>query len=465
MEQGETRIETDTMGAIEVPRDAYFGAQTMRALKNFPVGNHVMPPAFIHALGILKSAAAAANLALGTLDPQRAEAIVQAGDEVAHGLYDDQFPVSVYQTGSGTSSNMNANEVIANRASEILAGERGGRGRVHPNDHVNMGQSSNDLIPTAIHLSAMLQIQGDLIPALSELETALRKKACEFWPIIKTGRTHLQDATPIRLGQEFLGYADQVKLCLDRCRREVDALGAVALGGTAVGTGINCDPNFARITLKRVADATGLPIRETEHHFQAQSSIDGLVAVSGTLRVAAVGLTKIANDIRWMASGPMAGLGEIELPELQPGSSIMPGKVNPVIAESLIMVAAQVIGYDATITVAGQAGNFELNVMLPVVAYDLLDGIDILAAASRNFSRNALAGLKATERGPEMVEKGLMLVTALAPAVGYDTAATIAKEAYKTGRTVRELALERTDLSKADLDRLLDPTSMVEPPG
>src|SRR5579872_1370463 len=366
------------MGEVEVPAAAYYGAQTARAVRNFPIGSVTMPPAFIHALGLLKEAAARANLELGTLDQRRAEAITQAASEIASGGFDDQFPISVYQTGSGTSSNMNANEVIAARANEILGGSRSTHGEVHPNDHVNKGQSSNDIIPTAIHLAAMLELKNDLIPALQELETALRAKACEFWPVIKTGRTHLQDATPIRLGQEFLGFADAVKLNAERCRGQIDELGAVALGGTAVGTGINCDPRFPALVLNRIASETGLPIRETEHHFVAQSTIDGMVAASGTLRALAVALTKIANDVRWMSSGPRAGLGEIELPELQPGSSIMPGKVNPVAAEALVMVAAQVMGFDVTVGLAGQAGNFELNVMLPVVANDLLQGIDLL---------------------------------------------------------------------------------------
>lgn len=459
----EIRVERDTMGEVEVPAGAYYGAQTRRAADNFPIGAITMPPAFIHALGMLKQAAAKVNIDLGRLDRRRGEAIVRAAAEVASGKLDDQFPLSVFQTGSGTSSNMNANEVIAARANEILGGERRTKGEVHPNDDVNQGQSSNDIIPTAIHLAAMLAIRDDLIPALEELERALRKKACQFWPVIKTGRTHLQDATPIRLGQEFLGYADSVKQSIVRFKRDIDSLGEVALGGTAVGTGINTHPEFAAAVLERIAASTGLPIRETPFHFMAQSTLDTVVASSGTLRTAAVGLIKVANDVRWMSSGPRAGLGELEMPEVQPGSSIMPGKVNPVIAESLIMVCAQVAGYDTTIALAGQSGNFELNVMLPVVTYDFLDGISILSAAVRNFSRRAIEGLKATNRGPEMVESGLMLVTALAPAIGYDSAAAIAKEAHRSGRTVRELALEETSLSIEELARLLDAAVMVEP--
>ena len=455
------RIERDTMGEVEVPADAYFGAQTMRAVENFPIGDVIMPKAFVRSLALLKKAAAEVNVELGGLDRRRGDAIVQAAQEVADGVHGDQFPISVFQTGSGTSSNMNANEVIASRANELLCGSRGSKGEVHPNDHVNKGQSSNDMIPTAIHLAAMLEMQNDLVPGLQELETALRKKACEFWPVIKTGRTHLQDATPIRLGQEFLGYADQMKLVIDRCQNEIKALGMAALGGTAVGTGINSAPEFAGKVLAKVARETGVPIVETPYHFVAQSTIDGLVAASGTLRLVAVALTKIANDIRWMSSGPRAGIGELALPELQPGSSIMPGKINPVIAESLIMIAAQVIGYDATVTIAGQAGNFELNVMLPVVTYDLLNGIELLSAGSRNFARKAVVGVTATEHGPEMVERGLMLVTALAPAVGYDAAAAIAKEAVATGGTIREVARRKTELSDDELNKLLDPASMV----
>jgi fumarate hydratase, class II len=457
------RIERDTMGTVEVPAEAYFGAQTMRAVQNFPIGDLRMPAGFVHALGQLKRAAAEVNQELDALDPRLARPIVQAAQEVAEGKLDGEFPISVFQTGSGTSTNMNANEVISSRANEILGGARGSKGEIHPNDHVNKGQSSNDMIPTAMHLSVMLAIRDSLIPALRELESQLRKKACEFWPVIKTGRTHLQDATPIRLGQEFLGYADQISVGIRRCEHELDFLGAVALGGTAVGTGMNAHPEFADRVISRIAGQTGLPIRETPHHFAAQSAIDPAVSAAGTLKTVAVSLIKIANDIRWMSSGPRAGFGELELPEVQPGSSIMPGKVNPVIAESLVMVCAQVIGYDTTITIAGQSGNFELNVMLPLVAFDLLDGIAILAAATENFSRRAVEGLRATDRGPDMVEKGLMLVTALAPAIGYESAAELAKDAHKSGKTIRELARERTDLSDEDLDRILDAEAMVGP--
>ena len=454
-------MERDTMGPVQVPANAYFGAQTMRAVQNFPIGDFADPVRFVRALGMLKRAAAEVNEQLGVLDERRSQVIAQASQEVAEGKLDTEFPISVFQTGSGTSTNMNANEVIASRANELLGGSRGSSGEVHPNDHVNKGQSSNDMIPTAMHVSVMLAITRDLIPALEELEGQLRQKAKEFWPVIKTGRTHLQDATPIRLGQEFLGYADQVAIDIQRCKHEVHSLGAVALGGTAVGTGINAHPEFASRVIAHIAERTGLPVRETPHHFAAQSSIDPAVAAGGTLKTVAVSLIKIANDVRWMSSGPRAGFGELELPEVQPGSSIMPGKVNPVIAESLVMVCAQVIGYDATITLAGQSGNFELNVMLPLVAFDLLDGVAILAAAARNFAARAVEGLKATDRGPDMVERGLMLVTALTPAIGYESAAALAKEAHKSGRTIRDLASERTDLSEEELTRILDAEAMV----
>jgi fumarate hydratase class II len=459
------REEHDTMGTVAVPATAYYGAQTARAMANFPIGFATMSPAFIHALCLLKQAAAEANLELGKLSADTAKAIIQAAAEAAKGKFDTDFPISVYQTGSGTSSNMNANEVIACRANEILTGTRAVHGEIHPNDDVNKGQSSNDIIPTAIHLAVMLELKNQLLPSLGHLEASLRRKSEELWPVIKTGRTHLQDATPIRLGQEFLGFADQLQLASDRLRASLTALGAVALGGTAVGTGINSHPRFAGLVLSRIAELTELPIHETPHHFVAQSSIDELVATSGALRTLAVALIKICNDIRWMSSGPRAGLGEITLPELQPGSSIMPGKVNPVIAESAIMAAAQVIGYDATISLCGQAGNFELNVTLPVVAHDLLDGIAILAASTRNLAERMVEAIDATDRGPDMVEAGLMLTTALAPEIGYDAAAAIAKEAYQSGETVREVARRLGALPDERLEDLLNPERMLEPSG
>jgi fumarate hydratase class II len=450
------------MGPLEVPEGAYYGASTQRAVLNFPISGERFTRGFIRALGTIKQAAALTNADLGLLDRAKADAIAQAAREVVDGAFDDDFVLDVFQTGSGTSTNMNANEVIGNRASELLGGAFGSK-LVHPNDDVNQNQSSNDVIPTAIHVAVLAGLNDELLPALAQLQRSLEAKAEEFWPVIKTGRTHLQDATPIRLGQEFHGYAGQVERARQRLTWAQRDLEEVALGGTAVGTGINAHPEFARRTLERVAQATGLSLRETTNHFQAQSTIDGLVFASGAVRTVAVSLLKISNDIRWMGSGPRAGLGEIDLPEVQPGSSIMPGKVNPVIAEALTQVCALVIGNDVTVTVAGQSGNFELNVMLPIAARDLLQSVEYLAAAVSNFAEQLVDGLQATPRGPAQVEQGLMLVTALAPVIGYDAAAALAKEAHKSGRTVRELARERTQLSEAELDHILDPSTMVEP--
>jgi len=450
------------MGPVQVPEEAYYGASTMRAVLNFPISGLRFPRRFIRALGLIKRSAAEVNAELGLLEPRLAEAIVRAAEEVAEGRLDDQFVVDIFQTGSGTSTNMNANEVIANRAAELLGGQRGSK-LVHPNDHVNLGQSSNDVIPTAIHLSALLAIREELVPALSALQASLAAKAQEFWPVVKTGRTHLQDATPIRLGQEFLGYAGQVERALRRLERAATELEEVALGGTAVGTGLNTHPLFAARVCERLSAVTGLTIHETDNHFQAQSNLDAVVGCSGALRAAAIALLKIANDICWLASGPRAGLGELSLPEVQPGSSIMPGKVNPVIPEALIQVCAQVIGSDTTVALAGQRSFFELNTMMPVAAYNLLQAIELLAAGARNFGERCVDGLQATERGPELVEKGLAIATGLAPIIGYDAAAEIAKEAAASGRTIREVAQERTGLSGEDLQRALDPASMTEP--
>ncbi|GAC1331728.1 MAG: class II fumarate hydratase [Chloroflexota bacterium] len=458
-----TRVERDTMGAMEVPAGALYGAGTMRAVQNFPISGLRFPRRFIEALGLIKGAAAQVNSELRALDPDKGEAIARAARDVTVGRCDDHFPIDIFQTGSGTSTNTNANEVIANRAHQILGGELGVGRRIHPNDDVNKGQSSNDVIPTAIHLSALMAIHHELIPGLEALRDALQVKATEFYPVIKTGRTHLQDATPIRLGQEFSGYAGQVERGIERARYAEDELCELALGGTAVGTGVNTSVEFITRVIQRLSDDTGLPLRETSNHFQAQSTLDNAVAASGALRTIAVSLMKIANDIRWMGSGPHAGIGELRVPAVQPGSSIMPGKVNPVIAESVCMVAAQVMGNDVTIGIAGQAGNFELNVMMPVVAYNLLQSVHLLSTSARNLAERCINGLEATDRGPEMVEKGLMLVTALAPEIGYETAAEIAKEAGKSGRTIRDIARERTDLSDADLDRILDPEAMTQP--
>ena len=457
-----TRTERDTMGPMEVPAEAYYGASTQRAVLNFPISGLHMPRRFIKAVGQIKQAAAMVNIELGLLDAGLAKAIIDAAQEVIDGKFDAEFVVDVFQTGSGTSTNMNANEVIANRAVELLGEARGSR-RVHPNDHVNMGQSSNDTIPTAMHLSALSALVDDLIPALEALESDLRAKSDQFWGVIKTGRTHLQDATPVRLGQEFLGYAGQVERGIRRVRHAQEELTEVAQGGTAVGTGINTHPEFAARVCAKLTEMNGFEVAESTNHFQAQSAIDPVVQASASVRTVAVALMKIANDIRWLGSGPRAGIGELALPEVQPGSSIMPGKVNPVICEALIQVAAQVCGNDLTVSLAGQWGNFELNTMMPVAAYNLLQSIELLAAAAENFAVQCVRGLEATDRGPAMVEQGLMLGTALAPVVGYESAAAIAKDAAKSGRTIRQVAKEKTQLTDDELTRILNPEDMVVP--
>jgi fumarate hydratase, class II len=454
----ETRIERDSMGEMEVPADALFGASTQRAVLNFPISGQRFPRRFIRAQALIKKAAAETNAELGLLDLDKATAISAAAEAVADGEHDDQFPIDVYQTGSGTSTNTNFNEVIARLASQRLADGT----RVHPNDDVNKCQSSNDTIPTAIQLSAAMAINEDLLPALERLLAALRAKAAEFMPVVKTGRTHLQDATPIRLGQEFQGYAGQVEESLRRARQAMGELLSVPLGGTAVGTGINAHPEYAARACRRLSAMTGLEVRETPNHFFAQATLDVPIAAHGALKAVALSLWKIASDIRLLGMGPRAGLAELALPETQPGSSIMPGKVNPVIVESLTMVVARVVGNDATISFA-QTGSFlELNVMMPVAAVSLLESISLLAASARNFSERCVEGLAATERGPQLVEQGLMLATALAPVIGYDEAAKLAKEALRSGRTIRELALER-GLAADDLDTILDPAKMTEP--
>jgi fumarate hydratase class II len=458
----DTRTERDSMGPMEVPADAYYGASTQRAVLNFPISGERFTRPFIRVLGLIKLAAARVNAELGLLDAEKAGAIEQAAREVADGKLDTHFAVDIFQTGSGTSTNMNANEVIANRASEIASGDRTSK-RIHPNDDVNKGQSSNDVIPTAIHVSALVEIEHRLIPALEGLEAALRAKSQEFWGVVKTGRTHLQDATPVRLGQEFLGYAGQVERTVRRLRRAQDELSEVALGGTAVGTGVNTHPQFASLVCAVLSQELAITIRETDNHFQAQNTLDAVLEASGTLRTVAVSLQKIANDIRWLGSGPRAGIGELLLPEVQPGSSIMPGKVNPVIAESLLQAVAQVIGCDAAVLQAAHGGVFELNMMMPVAAHNLLTSIELITASAANFSEQCVKGLQATDRGPEMVERGLMLATGLVPAVGYDAAAEIAKTAARTGRTIREVAREKTKLAEDDLDDLLNPVRMTEP--
>jgi fumarate hydratase class II len=463
MSDEKTRTERDSMGEMEVPAEAYYGASTQRAVLNFPISGQRIPRQMIRALGLLKWAAAKTNMELGRLDPDKGEAISQAAREVADGRLDDEFVVDVYQTGSGTSSNMNANEVIANRAAEILGSGRGARDVVHPNDHVNTGQSSNDIIPTSIHLAALLAIQEQLEPGLERLRAALEEKAEAFWNTIKTGRTHLQDATPIRMGQVFRGYAGQLERAGKRVERAKEELAEVALGGTAVGTGINTHPMFSRRVCELISLDTGLTIRETENHFQAQATLDSVVAASGCLRTVAISLLKIANDIRFLASGPRTGLRELTIPEVQPGSSIMPGKVNPVIAESLIQVAAQVLAADQAIVQAGEWSFFELNTMLPLAAHNFVQSIDLLGAASRNFADKCIAGTEVTEHGPAMVERGLAIVTGLVPLIGYDKSAAIAHDAAKTDKSVREVAEEVTDLTAEQLDAGLDPFKMTEP--
>ena len=460
--KSKVRVERDSMGPMEVPADALYGASTMRAVLNFPISDLRFPRSFIRALGLVKLAAAKTNMGLGLLDQKIGDAIVAAAQEVSEGKLDEHFVLDIFQTGSGTSTNTNANEVIANRASQMLGGDLGSR-LVHPNDQVNVGQSSNDVIPTAIHLAALLAIKEDLIPGLEMLGKELKSKSDQFWPVIKTGRTHLQDATPIRLGQVFLGFAGQAESSITRLGRAEDALEEVALGGTAVGTGVNTHPEFSARTCKLLSEMTGVRIRETDNHFQAQSTLDALVEASGALKTVAVSLHKVANDIRLMACGPRAGLGEITVPEVQPGSSIMPGKVNPVISESVIQVVAQVFGNHEAVAMAGHGSYFELNTMMPVAAHNILQSISLLATSANNFAEQCVSGIEATSVGPDMLEKGLMLGTGLAPEIGYDAAAAIAKEAAATGKTIREVAKEKTSLSDSDLDRLLDARAMTEP--
>src|SRR2546428_1181141 len=464
MAEDDARVERDSMGEVQVPQTAYYGASTERARQNFPISNLRVPRRFVRALAQIKGAAALVNTELGLLEARLANAIQQAAEEVEEGKFDRDFVVDVFQTGSGTSTNTNANEVIANRANEILGHPLGSRQPVHQNDHVNRCQSSNDVTPSAMQLPALVAIHEELVPALSFLQETLGRKAKEFMPVVKTGRTHLQDATPIRLGQEFLGYAGQAERSIDRIRRTAEELAELPLGGTAVGTGVNAHPEFAQRVCAHLSRRAGVMVRETDNHFQAQATLDAVLSTAGALRTIAVSLWKIGNDLRWFASGPRSGLGEITLPEVQPGSSIMPGKVNPVIIESMTMVVAKVLGNDETIAIAAQSGSiFELNLMMPVAAYCLLETIALLSTSTQNLAHRCITGIKATERGPQMVEQGLMLATALAPAVGYDAAAAIAKEALTTGKTIRDVARERTRLSPEELDRLLDPGRMTGP--
>lgn len=451
------RIEKDSMGELQVPDDALWGAQTQRAVNNFPISGLTMPRQFIAALGLVKWAAAGANSELGLLKSDIAIAIQQAAQSVADGEHDAQFPIDVFQTGSGTSSNMNANEVIAHLATAAMSST------VHPNDHVNMCQSSNDVIPTCVHVSAAMAIQGELLPALGHLSKVLEAKADETRDIVKTGRTHLMDAMPVTLGQELDGWRAQIDHAVERLSDTMKRLVALAQGGTAVGTGINAPSKFGSKVALLLSEKTGIPFTSAESKFEALSSQDAAVETSGQLRVLAVSLTKIANDLRWMNSGPLAGIGEIALPALQPGSSIMPGKVNPVIPEAVAMVCAQVMGNDATIAIGGQSGNFQLNVMLPVVAYNLLQSIELLANASRCLADKAIAGFTVnTDNINRALARNPILVTALNPVIGYEKGAEVAKKAYQEGRPVKDVAREMTDLTDEELDRLLDPAGLTE---
>ena len=458
------RIERDSMGPVKVPKEAYYGAQTQRAVENFPISSWRFGRELLYALGLLKHASAKANLELGLLGKKIARAIEQASQEVMEGRWDEQFVVDIFQTGSGTSTNMNANEVIGNRANEVLGSERGFYRPVHPNDHVNLGQSSNDVFPSAIHIATTFLLQQKLLPALRDLHEVLKDKEREFHSILKIGRTHLQDATPIRLGQEFGGYARQVELGIHRIEKAMESLSELPLGGTAVGTGINTHPLFAKKVIAIMNKKTGYHFYEAIDHFEAQSGKDALVEMSGALKTVAVSLIKIANDIRWLGSGPRCGIGEISLQDTQPGSSIMPGKVNPVIPESLIQVCAQVIGNDSAITLGGLSGNFELNVMMPLIAYNLHQSIHLLGNGVNNFSKRCIQGLKADrKRCEEMIEKSLALVTTLAPKIGYEEAARIAKKAYAQDKTIRQVVEEEGLLSGKELNLLLEPRWMIAP--
>jgi fumarate hydratase class II len=461
--QRQFRIEKDSMGEVKVPQDAYYGAQTQRAIDNFPISQRRFPREFVRAIGLIKQAAARVNRELALLDEQVTEPIVRAAQEVIDGTFDADFAIDIYQTGSGTSTNMNANEIIANRAVELLGGARGSR-MVHPNDHVNMCQSSNDVVPTAIHVAALERLEKHLLPALRQLHKVLAAKAKEFDEVMKIGRTHLMDATPIRLGQEFSGYARQVELGLRRLESTRPSLAELALGGTAVGTGLNAHPEFAKRVIATLSEMTGIEFREAESHFAAQGAQDALVETSGALKTVAVSLMKIANDLRWLGSGPRCGFGEVLLPELQPGSSIMPGKVNPVIPESVIQVGAQVVGNDLVVTLGGQWGVLDLNTMLPVMASNLLESIELLGNAATNFAERCIVGIQANrERCAELIEQSQAMCTALAPEIGYDAAAQIAKESFASGKTVRQIAQERQILPEERLNELLDPRRMTEP--
>ena len=457
------RIEKDSMGEMQVPGDALYGAQTQRAVLNFPISNLRFPRSFIAAMGLIKKAAAEVNMELGELDERRGQAIIQAADEVIRGDLDTQFVLDIFQTGSGTSTNMNTNEVLASRASQILGAELGSK-EVHPNDHVNMGQSSNDVIPTAMHIAARVAIEKELIPAIERLRDGLQAKAADFDDVMKSGRTHLMDATPVRLGQEFAGYASQLAHGIRRLREASEDLAELALGGTAVGTGTNQLPEFSQNAIRRMAQYTGVQFREADNHFEAQGSKDAYVYASGALNTLATSLMKIANDIRWMASGPTSGLAEITLPAIQPGSSIMPGKVNPVQCEAVMMVAAQVMGNHVAVTIGGQHGNFELNVMMPVMAHNLLESISILTTVSDAFRSMCVEGITANrKRAQELLERNPSIATALNKSIGYDEAAKVAKESAANNESVRDVVKRRGLLTDEQLDTILNVRDMTEP--
>jgi fumarate hydratase class II len=449
------RDEQDSLGKVKVPADAYYGSQTQRAADNFTISGLKLPAVFIHQLARVKKCAAEVNSGLDLLDDALADAIIQAADEVIAGQLNDQFVVDLFQTGSGTSTNMNMNEVLASRANEILTGQRAGKSPVHPNDHVNLGQSSNDVIPTVIHLSAAGRITGDLLPALTHLQKTLQTKTDEFADVVKIGRTHLQDAVAVTLGDEFSAYVRQVELGIERIHHGLPHLYELALGGTAVGNGINTHPSFAPRVIASLAEQTGLPFVEAKNHFEAQATRDAGVEISGILKTIATGLVKIAGDIRWLGSGPRCGIGEINLPALQPGSSIMPGKVNPVIPEAVIQVAYQVMGNDTTILLGGQSGRFELNVTMPLIAYNLLQSIDLLAKAVTILADKCVSGLTANrDRCREYVDRSLAMATLLVPHIGYDRAAEVAKQAHETGRTIHEIVLAEKILPPETIRRM-----------
>ncbi len=457
----EYRIEKDSMGDVKVPKDAYYGAQTQRAVDNFPVSDIRFSREFIEALGMVKKNAAKVNAELGELDEGITDAIQKAAQEVSDGKFDDDFAIDIFQTGSGTSTNMNANEIIAKRANELKADDV--EAKIHPNDHVNYGQSSNDVIPTSIRVAAVLGVKENLMPALEKLKKAFITKGEEFADVVKTGRTHLMDAMPVTIKQEFDGYARQLELGVERLESALDRMTELPQGGTAVGTGLNTNPKFGAKMAEALSDETGYEFTEAKNHFEAQATVDAPVELSGQLKTIATGLMKMGNDLRWMNSGPNSGIGEIKLEALQPGSSIMPGKINPVIEESVTMVCAQVIGNDSAITVAGQSGNFELNVMLPVIAHNLLESINILGNAVANFADKSVSRLNVNkEQMAEMVGRNPVLVTALNPLIGYDRASEIAKKAFKESRPVKEVAREMTDLSDEELDEALDPIKMTK---